>query len=102
MSESLLKLCAHRALDGIACRGAAMRNSNYCRHHRRFYPELPAYIFEVTDAQSVWAATMRLVYDHIEGRANMDSKTIYLCAQQLHNFARTNLTKPPRRRRGVR
>jgi len=100
MPESLLKLCAHRALDGTICRGAAMRGSNYCRHHRRYYPELPAYIFAVTDARSLWAATVRLVYDNIEGRAIMDAQTIYLCTQELLNFARNNLTKSPRPLRG--
>ncbi len=98
---SSLKLCAHSAPDGAICQGAAMRGSNYCRHHRRYHPQaelLPAYIFDVKDAESLWAATIRLVYDNIEGRVKMDPKTIYQCTCELHTFARRNLPKLPRHR----
>ena len=94
---SILKLCAHHALAGKACQAPAVRGSNYCRHHRRYHPEaanLPAYIFEVTDGLSLWAATKRLVYDTIEGRVKMDPKTMYRCIWELHTFAARNLPKP--------
>lgn len=102
---SILRLCSHHALNGTDCKAPAMRGSGYCRHHRPYHSEaalIPAYIFEVTDADSLWAATKRLVYDNIEGTVNMDPKTIYQCAQELQKFARQNLTKPPRPRRGAR
>ncbi len=62
MNDILLKLCAHRAADGSLCRAPAMRESEYCRHHRRVHRPpviFPAWVFEDATPQGITAALHR-------------------------------------------
>ena len=85
MTESLLKLCAHRALDGTNCKAPAMRQADYCRHHRRVHRPaiLPAYIFEANTVPELILAIRRSNDDMISGRS-----TDKLAGQILHEIAK--------------
>ena len=66
MTDCLLKLCAHRALDGAKCHGPALRQSDYCRHHARFHPRpiiFPAYIYQANTIPDLIQAMRRTVHD---------------------------------------
>ena len=68
MAKSLLKLCAHRALDGSRCRGAATRQSDYCRHHQLRRPVVfPAWVFEPATIDEFQSAIDRTVKGLLHG-----------------------------------
>jgi hypothetical protein len=84
MPKSRLKLCAHRALDGSRCRGAAMRQSNYCRHHDRAHrPVFPAWVFEPATIDEFQSAIDRTVAGLTNGTINQK-----LSGQILDQLAR--------------
>ena len=71
MTECLLKLCAHRALDGTKRHAPALRQSDYCRHHARFHRPpviFPAYIYEANTIPDLIQAIRRTVDDAQAGR----------------------------------
>ena len=68
MTECLLKLCAHRALDGTDCKAPAMRQSDYCRHHKRVHrPPFPEYVLQAYDRRSFLLALQRTMQDLHDG-----------------------------------
>ena len=85
MTESILKLCAHRALDGTTCKAPALRQADYCRHHLRVYRPaiLPAYIFEANTNSELILAIYRANDDMICGRISDK-----LHGQILHEIAK--------------
>ena len=91
MTKCLLKLCAHRALDGNVCKAPALRQADYCRHHLRVHRPaiIPAYVFEAATVRDLLAATHRTANDIWTGR--ISSK---LGGQILFEIQkRTNLLK---------
>jgi len=71
MTESLLKLCAHRALDGTECKAPALRRADYCRHHIRVHRNsvgLPPYVYAAGTHPELVAALRRTLHDLFTGR----------------------------------
>ena len=83
MTDCILKLCAHRALDGTKCQAPAKREADYCRHHLRVYRPaiLPAYIFEARTVRDFELALHRTINDIMSGAI-----TAKLGGQILHEL----------------
>jgi len=71
MTECLLKLCAHRAVEGMQCKAPALRKSDYCRHHARVHRPtaiLPAYVFAGETASDIRLALLHTIDDLASGQ----------------------------------
>ena len=71
MTDCLLKLCAHRALNRTKCHAPALRQSDYCRHHVRVHRPtvvFPAYIYQANTIPDLIQAVRRTVDDTLAGR----------------------------------
>jgi hypothetical protein len=69
MTKCLLKLCAHRDIDSTKCAAPAMRQSDYCRHHRRVHRPpvvFPAWVY-ATNPRELQAALSRTLRDLCSG-----------------------------------
>ena len=70
MSDYLLKLCAHRAVDGSQCNAPALRLSDRCRHHARVHRPtaiLPAYVFALETVEDIRLALLHTIDDLASG-----------------------------------
>ena len=105
MNDCLLKLCSHRAADGSLCRAPAVRESDYCRHHRGVHRPpviFPAWVFETATHQEITAALQRAMTGIGNGTINQKfgGQILHEISKRINALAKEGSNKGSPRSKG--